>query len=422
MKKFAFNSLWILIEKACKIILYFFIGILLARYLGPNDFGNYSLIITILSICSGIAAFGLNGLLSKEFISNHNKYEVFHSSLIARLIGVSIAFIISILSFFIIFNEDIPIFIILLVSSAVSLSLVQIIDFYFESRLQSSISAKYKVAGYIIGALIKVSFLLLEYDYISIVIAHIIELSTIFILGFMTLKSKTNTKKLFTNHINKVYIIELLLKGWPLLLSGIAVILYMKIDQFFIFKYLDSTHVGLYSAATRLCEGLFLFSAIVIPSFFPSLIKFKKENNLDKYYEYIKKLFYSLFIIGIIMCSFIIFFSQEIISLLYGEKYINSYLVLAIFSISLPIIYVGDILSRWLIIEDLVKYSMIRHSLGLGVNILLNIMLIPKYGIEGAAIASVFAYIFSVFIFILLVKKTRPFLKIILNLQKENHD
>lgn len=415
-----FNSSWILFEKISKIAIYFFIGILLARYLGANDFGIYSLIVTILTIASALAALGLNGILVKEYVIQNNFHKVFVSGFIVRSAGVVLGVMATLVVLWVWFNEVLELYLIILVSISVTFSLVQVADLYFEAKLQSSVIAKYRVLGYSFSAGLKIYLLISGYNYSYLILAHLFELLIIFFLGYISLLRRTDISKLRDEFSSPDanYILSLLSKGWPLLISGIAVILYMKIDQFFISEYLSYSDVGMYSAATRLCEGLFLVSAIVIPSFFPSMVRHKQSNN-DRYFFIVEKLSKVLFLIGIVIAFPIFLFSKEIIILLYGIEYLDSHLVLRIYAISIPIVYIGDVLSRWLIIEDLLLHSMLRHYLGLIANIALNIILIPIYGIEGAAVASVVGYLFAVIVFALLTPRLRMFLRIIFNKRTE---
>jgi O-antigen/teichoic acid export membrane protein len=407
-KKFK-NSIWILFEKASKIISYFVVGIMLARYLGPKDLGIYNLIITVITIASAFSALGLNGILIKEYVQQ-TKYSVLSAALITRGIGVLITSCVSafILGYY--FYAYIGGFLLIFLSLAVTFSLVQVVDLYFESQLKNSINAKYRVTAYVLGGTLKIYLLMNLYDYKYILFAHVVELMSLLVFGFwfLTLDINLIKLKLKLSKINGVYIKSLLIKGAPLIISSVAVILYMKVDQFFIFYYMDEESVGLYSAATRLCEGFFLLSAIILPSFFPSLIK-NKNYDIDQYYISLKQLVKYLVIIGSGLTFVIYFISEDIINVLYGSDYSSSYRVLAIYSLSIPIIYIGDVLSKWLIIEDLTNYSMLRHFMGLVVNIIFNIILIPIYGIEGAAIASVLAYFSAVVLFILFTPKIRTF-------------
>lgn len=409
------NSSWILFEKISKIAIYFIIGILLARYLGANDFGIYSLIITILTIASALAALGLNGILVKEYVIRRNLHKVFVSGFLVRSAGVVLGVTATLVVLWVWFNEVLELYLIVLVSISVIFSLVQVADLYFEAKLQSSVIAKYRILGYVFSAGLKIYLLVYGYNYSYLILAHLFELLIIFFLGYVSLLRRTDISKLRDELSNPDagYILSLLSKGWPLMISGIAVLLYMKIDQFFISEYLDYSDVGMYSAATRLCEGLFLISAIVIPSFFPSMVRYKQSNN-NRYFFIVEKLTTILFLIGIVIAFVIFLLSKEIIILLYGIEYLDSHLVLRIYAISIPIVYIGDVLSRWLIIENLLMHSMLRHFLGLIANITLNIILIPIYGIEGAAVASVVGYVFSVIVFALLAPKLRLFLRVIL--------
>jgi len=398
------NSLWIFLEKATKLIVYFGLGVLLARYLGARDFGLYSLVSSVLVIGMAVSSVGLNGVLVKEFVK-YRFSRVFYSAVIVRFIGSAI---VSLATFLLLYSwilKTIDWRLSALVSLAITFSLVRVVDLFFESQLKSSIIAKYRVLGYISGALLKVTFLFSGFGYQALIVAHIAELFFIFVIGFYYL-NKFESIILTVRKNSLLYSRSLLRKGMPLFYSSIIVIIYMKVDVFFINYYLDYSAVGVYSAASRLLEGLFLFPAIVLPSIFPKMVQLRR-NNFTQYCALVQRTTYFLMASGLAL-SLIIYFSCEyLINFIYGPSYADAVFVLRIYSLAIPMVYFGEVLSKLIIIENILKLSIYRHSLGLAVNVLLNYLLIPYCGIKGAAIASVFGYIAATIIFTLLTKRMR---------------
>jgi O-antigen/teichoic acid export membrane protein len=401
------NSLFILTEKMMKIVTYLFAGIIIARYVGPKNFGLYTSFLSLNIIFIAISALGLNSLLVKEYVKTSELSLLFTNAIFIRLLSCVFFSLLSIpIALFII---DAEIDTTLLSALIIIMSATSVIDMFFESKLKSSVIAKYKTLGYIFGFTLKVFAAIYFKSSFYLILAHLLE--TFIILLLAVLSFKIQCPNVFKPKVvEKKYSIYLLRLGFPLLLSSIAGIIYMKIDQLFVVNMLGKESAGYYATSVRLCEGLFILSSVILPSFFPNLIKMyeKARANFNKL---LRVLFFSLLLAGISLALFVVTFSEDILLVIYGELYSNpdSVKVLQWFACCIPIVYIGELFSRWLIISNNTYLSIYRHLLGLTINLLLNYLLIPIYGIEGAAIATLVAYVFSVIIFSVFSTKARLF-------------
>ncbi|WP_139299296.1 flippase [Vibrio vulnificus] len=405
-KTMSMNSIYILTEKLIKIVTYFFSGLIIAREAGPYMFGTYSSILSVTIILSAISALGLNSLLAKEFINKENKIDdILSNALLTRVFSCCIfSFAAFPISYYVLKVDST---LSLLSSIIVMTSVSQVIDIFFESRLRSVIVAKYKSIAYLTGFALKVISVTYFSSAYSIIVAHILEMSLLLMLSVYFLKS-SNDAKVRLSAFSVSYSKKLLKIGSPLMLSSIASIVYMKIDQVFIVALLDKESVGYYSAAVRLCEGLFIISAVIVPSLFPNMLSLYNSSK-EKFNRFIGNVFFFLLAIGVLISIPVYLLSDSIIHILYGDEYINSSDVLMWYCLSIPLIYIGDLFSRWIIVTDNIMLSLQRHLLGLTVNTVMNFILIPTYGIEGAAIASFLGYTSSILIFSILSSKGRCF-------------
>ena len=402
------NSIFILTEKLMKIATYLLSSIIIARFGGAEVFGIYSSILAVNVILTAISALGLNSLLAKEFIRcNRKPNEIFSNAIIIRLLSVSVFFVISIpLQIFLL---DISVLLSFLSSLVVLLSCSQVVDIFFESQLKNHVVVKYKLLGYAFGFLAKVLSVYFYGTALALILAHVFEMLVILTLSLFLISSERDEDVFFSSSmLDKDYCYKLIKKGAPLIFSSVAVILYMKIDQVFIANMIGVEGAGHYSAAVRLCEGLFILSAVVMPSIFPNMIKLFSHDQLS-FDRLIGKIFSSFFLVGFCILVFISYFADNIISILYGSDYTESVLVLRWYCLSVPIVYIGDLFSRWLVVTDNIRLSFQRHFLGLILNILLNLILLPTMGISGAAAASVIAYTSAIIIFPLVSSKGRAF-------------
>ena len=211
--------------------------------------------------------------------------------------------------------------------------------------------------------------------------------------GFDILKWKTNKKTIRL----------LLVNSWPMMLSGIAFTIYMKIDQVMIKNMIGNEASGLYAVAVKLSEFWYFIPTIICASLFPAIINAKNTNS-DIYKKRLKNLFLMLAVISIGISFFITIFSKIIIVKLFGQAYTGSLIVLRTYVWSAIPIFLEVAMGSYLIAENEIKISLWSTISGAILNIILNIFFIPIYGIEGAAVATLISYTFVILFTLILLK------------------
>jgi PST family polysaccharide transporter len=176
-----------------------------------------------------------------------------------------------------------------------------------------------------------------------------------------------------------------------LLMSGIAAIIYLKIDQVMLGIMLDSYAVGVYAAATRVSEVWYFIPAAIVTSFFPQLIK-NRQADPSVYTVYIQKLNDVLFTLAVGVAVLMTLFGNGLVNWLFGESYSDSIPILVVHIWGAVFVFMRALLSKWLIAENLLALSLLSQGLGALANVALNYFLIPILGPIGAAYATVISY------------------------------
>ncbi len=258
---------------------------------------------------------------------------------------------------------------------------------------ESQVKAKYNVMSSSISlvatSVFKLFLIFLEADLIWFAIAYSFEiiLKSIGFIVFYQIINKDVFKWKFNTNIAK----KLLRDSWPFILVGIMGTLYMRMDQLMLKEMLDLEAVGIYSAALRLSEIWYFIPVAITGSLFPAIIVAKKDNE-EFYYKRLKQLFNLLVFIAIIIILPITIFSNFLISLIYGSNYLGSSLVLKIHVWSCFFVFTGNILGKWHIVENKQKILLFRTLFGVVSNVILNLILIPRFEAVGAAYASLFSF------------------------------
>ena len=191
---------------------------------------------------------------------------------------------------------------------------------------------------------------------------------------------------------------SLLKESWPLILSGLVISLYMKVDQIMIMNMLGSIDVGEYAAAVRLSEIWYFIPVVISASLFPAILNSREISN-KLYYSRIQKLYDLMVCLAFVISISMTFMADWIVNILYGQEYNQTNGVLIIHIWSAVFVFLGVASSKWFIAEGLQLLSFYRTLCGALLNICLNLFLIPLYGIYGAAIATLASQLVASYLF-----------------------
>jgi O-antigen/teichoic acid export membrane protein len=217
----------------------------------------------------------------------------------------------------------------------------------------------------------------------------------------------------FQNHLSfkdwnfeKSTAINLLKDSWPLILSGMVVAFYMRIDQVMIKEMMGASAVGQYAAAVRLSEAWYFIPMVVTSSLFPAIINAKKQSE-ELYYARLQKLYDFMIWMAIAVALPMTFLSDWVVNLLFGGEYFGAGSVLTIHVWTGLFVSLGVARGKWLLIENLQKYSIIYLGVGLISNVIANYYFIKIYGINGAAYATLLANGLGTIVTPFFIRKTR---------------
>lgn len=399
------NTAWVLSEKVFRIVDAFFIGIWIARYLGPEEFGILSYAESFIYLFTAIATLGLDQIVVKELVKSRSKLdEILGTTFVLRIVGFIIMFSLILVSLTFLDNTDATRTLILVISFSVALQSFKGIDFYFQSRVLSKYVTIANSAAVGIIALVKIVLILSDAPLIYFGYAIVLEW-LIIAVGYIMAYSSVNLsifKWTFQLDVAKA----LLSKSWPLIIGSVAAALYMKIDQVMIKEILDERAVGIYSVAVRLTSVWIFVTVAITQSVFPSLVRVYNDN-IEVFYQRLQKLYDVLIKIALVVCVIYFIFAQYFVPVLFGEVYAESTGVLVIYIWSIIFVFLSNASWSFYLNEGLEKFSSIRLIIGAVLNIFINIYFIEWYGLKGAAYATLISYGVSGYLVNALFRKTK---------------
>lgn len=402
--KYITNTGWLFGEKIIRLTFGLLVSIWVARYLQPAQFGVFSYVQSFVGLFMYIATLGLDGIVVRELIKKPDNYnEILGTSFFLRLVGFGMLLIVLLLATSFTNNSSLENLFIFLFSFSAFFQSFNVIDFYFQSKVQSRFAVYASLTSLIVSSLLKVIFILLKFPLVAFLGVLIFE--SLILGASLSYQYYKQGLSLFnwTYNIRKAK--ELLSYSWPLILSGIVVAIYMKTDQIMIKFIMGDQAVGQYAAAVKLSEAWYFIPTVLCNSLFPAILN-AKSTNTTLYRSRLKQLYGSLVWGGIIISVLTMAFGNWIIHVLYGIEFNETASVLKIHIWTGIFVGLGVAGSKWYIAENLQRYSFFRSACGAVINILLNLILIPQFGILGAAYATLAAQIVASYLFNVITKNT----------------
>lgn len=381
----------------------------LSSYLGTQQFGILNYPTALMAFFLAIAALGLDGFVTRELLNFPDKKDTllgtsFWMRLIAGFAVIPLVYFAYILA-----NHlkplDTPFYYVFIVAFTGVIQSVNIIDSFFQSKVQAKKIMYINVVGNVVSAIVKLSFILLKLPLIWFVYSLVFDAALIaagYIISYLNSGNRI-TKWKFDPSVAGY----LLKHSWPLAFAAILVSLYMKIDQVMIPIYLKTSEMGIYSTVANLSESWYFIPVAIVTSVFPAIIHAKRTDT-DRYKKRLQNMYDLMVVISMSIAIFMTFASKYIYHIAYARhpEFWPGATVLSVHVWAGIFVFLGSASGQYLIAEGYTKLSMLRTGVGAIVNIILNIYLLPAYGILGAAYATLAAYFVATFL-IVLVPKTR---------------
>lgn len=403
------NAKWMIAEQGVQMLISLLIGMITARYLGPSNYGIINYCAAYVAFFTSVALLGIEAIVVKELIANPQKEgEILGTSIIMRLIAGCISVFSILLILFFVDDGNI---LVLKVGFLQSLVLVfkafEIFDYWFQSKLQSKYSSILKSISYFIVAAYKIFILVTNKSVIWFAFSTSLDFLIIAILLTWAYRKHNGAQLSFSKETSK----HLLSQGYHFMISSFIITIYAQMDKVMIKHMLGEAEVGLYSAAIMICTYWVLVPTAIINSTRPVIMEFKKDGNTQMYKRRTRQLYALLLWLGMAVSIVISLLSKVIMNVAYGQQYIAAAATLAIAIWYTTFSTLGIARGTWLVCEDKNKYAKWFVLLGAVVNVVLNYILIPVMGIDGAAVATLVTQIAVSIIAPMMFKETREITK-----------
>jgi O-antigen/teichoic acid export membrane protein len=392
IKYYIKNFSWLMLENILKILFGFFVFIYVIKYLGPIQFGMLSFVLSIAGIIAPFATLGTESILFRELIKyKKNEKVLMHTARIIRII-ISLIWCMTAFAIFYFYSNDslsIELFSILLVS--IVLQSFMIYREYFTAFEKVKYITLSSIISLTFTNLYRLALIFLKAKLVWFAVAYVIEkLTNIISLKYFYKKISKKGQLL----VNKTIAKQIIKDSWPLMFTTFARTLYLQVDQILIKYYLGYEAVGLYATAVKLIMLFYVIPTIISNIIYPRVLQWYKNNSKTEFIHKMEFIYFINLLIALFIYLLVYIFGEWFIINFFSEKFYNSIDVLMIYSLALILVFFNANNNKLLMMENLQKLMLKRTIIGLLINISLNIIFISRYGIIGAAYATVISEIF----------------------------
>ena len=404
------NVVWLIAERIASVALSLVVTTVVARHLAPELFGRLNFLIALVALAAPVMASGLNSLVSREVLARPIfSYAIIGSALFIRAaIGMFVACIATVTSYYYFSVEDHWLFFIVIFASVLNAAVV--IDFWLQAHLLNRYSAILRTAVLVLFSCLRILAVWLDAGvaaFVYILAAEYVLLGGFYLLIYHHLSDGTHRLRA---SVEECY--GLMHHSRWLFFSGMAAVLYIKIDQVMLGVMVGDRALGLYVVVAKISEVWYFLPAVLVTSFFPQLIN-RRANDAQAYAQDLQKLNDLLFAMALALALGVSATAGWLVPWLFGADYAAAAPVLVVHIWAAILVFMRALLSKWLIVEDLLPLSLLSQVAGALMNVALNYYLIPLYGPLGAAYATVASYAVAGYLILFVHPDLRPMARIV---------
>jgi len=393
------NGLWAVAQQVTTLAFTGAFSIVLVRFVSVSDFGAYSYAVTLASLGVAVMASGLQGLAIRELrVREKESPKILASLFFIREVMALVVYLG--FAIYTVTTADQSVMAVTLVAClAVIARVLDAPELWFQARLRSRDPALVRICTAVVFFGLRVGLLIWAPTVMGLLLLFVAEQVTNGVLISVQYRRATGHSPFKKAESKETR--SLAKHATPLAISGIANQINLRADIVIIQALSGNTSVGLYSAAARLSEILYILPTAYMSATFPSLLDVREKygNRSEQYRHQLQRGFDTAFWFGILAVLGTLATADWLVPLLFGPEYLESATVLKVHVLACPFVFMAAILSKWIVAEGKLWLSLLRHGVGAALSIGLNIALIPHFGIVGSAWATVIAYSSASYLF-----------------------
>jgi PST family polysaccharide transporter len=374
-----------------KLVVLVGIGGWTARYLGPTDLGKLSYVGALVGVLAPLGSLGVKGSLSALLCQQPPLPGLVSTALLIEILG-TVVIAVALLPFALATKDPLITALIGIAVVGNLFSSVEVFETELLNRHRGTVLAQIGILQTFAGALLSGTALLLQ--------------APLLVFGWLQVVQNMLRAGLLVSVLRGRYLMmdlrqaciptaqALIKRGLPLLIAGLSISLYLRSDAVMLQWIKGPSAVGQYAVAVKVFESLYFLPVILASTYMPRVgkgdINFAKNPELRQLYKL-------AWLLGIGMTLVSVFVLPFAIPIVFGPNYQQAQQVVVLAGPAAFAVATGCASGCWLQLNNLEWISTARAAVGAVLNIALNLLLIPRFGPGGAAIATSISYTISTF-------------------------
>ena len=385
MNRVAKNAFWIIGCRIVQSLLSLVVSMMSARYLGPSNYGVIQYASSLVTFVAPIMQLGFTSIIVNEFISKPDEEGQILGTSLLCCIGSALISMVGVVLFAASVNpgETETIAVCALMSLNLLFSALEMSQYWFQAKLLSKYTSVVSLVSYVFISGYKVYLLAAGKSVYWFAVSYALDIMLIAV-SLLVIYKKIGGKKLSFSLARAK---NMFARSKYYILSGLMISIFTQTDRVMLEWMIDSAATGYYSAAVT-CAGLatFVFAAIIDsgrPVVFSAYAKGREEFEVT-----VKRLYCIVIYLSLAQCVLMALIPNFIVSLTYGKDYLPAASALKIVVWFTTFAYVGNVRNIWILAESKQRYQWCIDLSGAVTNVVMNLILIPLWGVNGAAVAS----------------------------------
>lgn len=404
-KKITKNISWLIFDQFFILFLQFIVGVKIANYYGADIYGKYAYALSLVAF-SGIFFEILNSRVVKKYYTEENFNEiVYNITFFKNSIAIILFLIPIILKFFIGIDNTLFWLLIFICLDNILTTTTFGIENFFEYKLESRRIVISNNIVKVISYSLQYVCMLFNMGIIIIPIVRCIgSIIRVILLKYQYKKNYIIEKKIKKEKVNTKLLWQMIDEGKFLWITFISFLIYTQIDKLMIKYYLGEKEVGIYTIGVQLSGILAILIGPIQNSIYPKMIELYKKNY-EEYYNFflfsntvVTQIYLVLTILSIIVVKWLFKY-------VYAPEYNPAIIIYSVLAFSIFIKANGSLQTSHMTLKNITKKSFYKTLISLILNIILNSILIKKYGMTGAAIATLITQFTALFIIDFFIKE-----------------
>lgn len=379
------NFAWQSGDRIVRMGLQFLVGAVIARHLGVHDFGTLNYALAVVGLVNVFVGLGMDGLFSRDLVRHPEQAAAIMGTVFWTRTAAAALVYLGIVGLAVRQGGEAGLAL-LVIGLMVFSTPLGVFNAHFDVRLQARYGVVAGNISFLVCTAARLWLVARNATVAPLAATYLIEpaLNAAVIYGFY--RREGNRARLWRWEPARAG--RFLRDGWSLLLSGLAIMVYMRLDQIMLARLRGDAEVGIFCAALRLSEVWYFIPMALASSLFPSLVRSRGREpavyrqRLGQFYDLNAGLAYALILPLAPLAPWLF-------NLVYGHAFDGADTVFQIHLFACLFVFLGVARGQYLLNEGFTRFVFVSTSLGALANVGLNLVLIPTHGAAGAAVATV---------------------------------